>query len=83
MHHFAAVLLFNRIDQGDLVINDQVGVVGGAAVGGVAVEITGEPVNGPNPVNSWRQFDLFHAVYLLLYRSGLKSENGISLFYII
>ena len=41
----------DRVDQGGLLVAQQIGVVGGAALGVVAVEVADRPVDGADPVD--------------------------------
>ena len=49
--HLVVERRFHRIDQRDLVRQDQVGVIGRAALGRVPVEIAERPVDGAHPVD--------------------------------
>jgi len=58
---FIEVRMLDRIEQGDLFIDDQVGVVGGAPVGGISVKIPDVPIDRSDPVDSFGQFGCAHA----------------------
>ncbi len=49
--HLREEFLFDGVDQGDLVVEDEEGVVGGAFFGDVAVEFADIPVDGADPVD--------------------------------
>ena len=46
-----------RVDQGDLLVHDEVGVIGDAALGGVAVEQALVPIDAANPPNLRRDLN--------------------------
>ena len=57
-------LFFHGVEQGDLLVLYQIGVVAGALVRGVAVEIADVPVHGANPVDVL--FDLYRSHVVLM-----------------
>ena len=58
--HFLAEGFLYRINQGDFFIQDEIGIIGGAATGLVAVEAAHGPVDGPYPVNIGFDFNGLH-----------------------
>ena len=57
VHHLLPEGGLHRIDQGDLIGHDQVGIVGASPFGHVPVEIPDVPVYSPYPPHVVRQLD--------------------------
>jgi hypothetical protein len=66
VHEVAAIASLNRINEGDLLINNEIGIIGGSPVGGIAVKISGQPVYGSDPIYIFTQFNGLHCSILLL-----------------
>ena len=75
--------LFDRVDEGDLLVEDQVGVVARAAARLVAVEAAHGPVDGADPVDIFADFNCFHDVTSFFgdYRACLKFSHYASILY--
>ena len=59
-HHLAEERSLDRVDERDLLIHDEEGVIGGTAAGGVAVELLELPVDGADPPDIGGNPDRFH-----------------------
>ena len=46
-----------RVDERDMLVDDEVGVVRGAPVGGVAVEVALVPIDAANPIDARLDFN--------------------------
>src|SRR6056297_944578 len=73
-------LLFYRVHQRDFIVHDQKGIVGGTAVGGIAVKIPDIPVHRAHIVNAFRHFDCRHSTLFLSnlpvgYYSSLENSS--------
>ena len=73
----------DRVDEGDLLVEDQVGVVARAAARLVAVEAAHGPVDGADPVDIFADFNCFHDVtsFSWDYRACLKFSHYASILY--
>ena len=56
--------LFDRVNEGYFFIQNQIGVVGGALIGGIAMKIPDIPIGYAHSKNSIRYFDGFHCSLL-------------------
>ncbi len=59
-HHLLGEFFLHRVNQGDLFVDDQKGVVGRAVVRGITVKITDIPVGGADIVDAFSNFLRFH-----------------------
>ena len=73
----------DRVDEGDFLVEDQVGVVARAAARLVAVEAAHGPVDGADPVDIFADFNCFHDVtsFSWDYRACLKFSHYASILY--
>ena len=55
-HHLGHEFLFDRVNERDVVVDNQIGVIRGAIFGEIAVKIPNGPINGAHPVNLGGQF---------------------------
>ncbi len=81
VHQLAFIRLFDGVNQGDLLVNDEKGVVGGAAIGGITVKITDVPVDSAHPVDIVGELYRFHGSKSSRGKERLKGENGVALVY--
>ena len=56
--------MLDGVDQRDLVVDDEIGIVGRAALRVVAVKAAHRPVDGPDPVDVITDFDGVHELLL-------------------
>ena len=55
---------FNRVNEGYFFVNDQIGVIGGALIGRIAMKIPDIPISHAHFENSIRYFNGFHCSLL-------------------
>ena len=61
--HLLFEAAFHRVDEGDFFVEDEIGVVGGAFLRLVAVEIPQVPVDGAHPIDAFCDFHCVHALF--------------------
>ncbi len=78
MNQVALEAGLHRVEQGDLLILHQKGVVGGALVQGIAMEIAQIPVQGANPVDILLDFNGLHGFLRVDYLYNLPVAPHLS-----
>ena len=64
--------MFHRVNERDLVIEDEIGVVAGTALGVVAMKTAHGPVDRSDPVNIVTNFDSVHEMLLSTIESYIQ-----------